>query len=239
MQIFYEPDILANGGFLNEEEAKHCIKVLRHKAGDEIYVIDGKGSRFLCQIAEASPKSCKLDILKTEKEAPSVEQCHIAIAPTKSIDRFEWFLEKSTEIGVDKITPILCKQSERKRIKLPRLERVIIAATKQSQRLWKPDIRELTDIYSFLEKDHPETRKYIAHCEENEKKELFSELQKGEPGDSVLILIGPEGDFSSEEIAKALSKGFQPVSLGKNRLRTETAGIAACMSVQLTRSYTK
>lgn len=237
MQIFYEPEILTNGGFLNEEEAKHCVKVLRHKTGDEIYVIDGKGSRFKCQIAETSPKSCKLTILNTEKEDPSVGKCHIAIAPTKSIDRFEWFLEKSTEIGIDKITPILCKQSERKRIKLPRLDRVLIAASKQSQRLWKPAITELTDVKEFLEQDHPETHKYIAHCEENERKELYPELQKRNAGEDVLILIGPEGDFSSEEISKALDKGFVPVSLGKNRLRTETAGIAACMSVQLTGAY--
>jgi len=239
MQIFYEPEILKNGAFLNEEEAKHCVKVLRHKAGDKISVIDGKGSRFLCEISEANPKSCGLTILETEKEPPSESKCHIAIAPTKSIDRFEWFLEKSTEIGIDKITPLLCKQSERKRIKLPRLERVLTAATKQSLRLWKPEISELTDIKDFLDTEHPEKYKFIAHCEEQERKELFLELQTRDNYEDVLILIGPEGDFTPEEINFAISKGFQPVSLGKNRLRTETAGIAACTSFQLTGSYYK
>ncbi|PWD97633.1 16S rRNA (uracil(1498)-N(3))-methyltransferase [Marinilabilia rubra] len=239
MQIFYDPDISTNGGFLNEEEAKHCVKVLRHKPGDKIFVIDGKGSRFHCEIAETSSKTCRLTILDTEK-APAVEgKCHIAIAPTKSNDRFEWFLEKSTEIGIDKITPLLCKQSERKRIKIPRLERVLTAATKQSLRLWKPDITELTDIKDFLNSDHQEKYKFIAHCEGKDRKELFNELQKRDNHEDVLILIGPEGDFTKEEIETALSKGFQPVSLGKNRLRTETAGIAACMAIQLTSSYYK
>lgn len=233
MQIFYEPDFLTNGGVLNEEESKHCIKVLRHKNGDHIHVIDGKGTRALCTITDASPKACKIKIEEKETHPPAKPYCHIAIAPTKSIDRFEWFLEKSTELGISKITPLLCHQSERKQIKLPRLERVITAATKQCLRLWRPSINELTNIREFLSSPHPEKHKFIAHCAENERKELLSELNKNTNLENVLILIGPEGDFSSEEIEMALASDFIPVVMGKNRLRTETAGIAACMLVTM------
>jgi 16S rRNA (uracil1498-N3)-methyltransferase len=237
MQIFYEADILTNGGVLNEEESKHCIKVLRHKNGDQIHVIDGKGTRALCTITEASPKACELKIEEKETKKPGKPACHIAIAPTKSIDRFEWFLEKSTELGIHKITPLLCHQSERKQLKLPRLERVVTAATKQCLRFWRPSITELTDIRDFLTFQHPEKHKFIAHCAENERKELLSELKKNTELEDVLILIGPEGDFSSGEIEMALANGFIPVVMGENRLRTETAGIVACMSVAMMSNY--
>jgi 16S rRNA (uracil1498-N3)-methyltransferase len=238
MQTFYEPEILANGGLLNEEESRHCIKVLRHKKGDIVYIIDGKGTRARCQIADASPHSCRVQIINMEKEDDSIRKCHVAIAPTKSIDRFEWFLEKSTELGIDKISPLICSQSERKNIKLSRLERVITAATKQSLRLWQPVIMDLINIQDFLNAEHSEQQKYIAHCDETDRKDLVTELQKHKGNESVLVLIGPEGDFSEEEINMAIANGFIPVSLGKNRLRTETAGIAACMSVYMTgRTY--
>lgn len=237
MQIFYEPDILTNGGVLNEEESRHCIKVLRHKNGDQIHIINGKGTRLLCTITDASPKVCKVQIEQQEYEEPEKPGCHIAIAPTKSIDRFEWFLEKSTELGIDKITPLLCHQSERKQIKLPRLERVLTAATKQCLRFWRPSITELTDFRSFINSTHPETYKFIAHCAEKERKELLSELKKNTKPEDILILIGPEGDFSPEEIETAIKNGFIPVVMGKNRLRTETAGIAACMSVKMPELY--
>jgi 16S rRNA (uracil1498-N3)-methyltransferase len=233
MHIFYEPDILINGGKLNEEESKHCIKVLRHKIGDNISIINGSGTRVLCSITEASPKACKVKIENTETKPPASGKCHIAIAPTKSIDRFEWFLEKSTELGIDKITPLLCFQSERKQIKPARLERVLIAATKQSLRLWKPVIEELTNLKNFLNSEHPEKQKFIAHCEESNRKMLLETLQKKDNNNDVLILIGPEGDFSQEEIKLALKNKFIPVSFGENRLRTETAGIYGCMAVKM------
>ncbi|MGQ1889961.1 16S rRNA (uracil(1498)-N(3))-methyltransferase [Thermophagus sp. OGC60D27] len=234
MQIFYDPDILKNEGILNEEESKHCIKVLRHKVGDVINVITGNGERLICTITDASPKACQLTVNRHETEDKPSSICHIAIAPTKSIDRFEWFLEKSTELGVDKITPILCKQSERKQIRLPRLEKVITAATKQSLRLWRPQITELTNIKDFLSSSHQEQLKFIAYCDDlQERKYLPSLLTNRNKEQSVLILIGPEGDFTNDEVQLAQKKGFIPISLGNNRLRTETAGIAACMAVKL------
>lgn len=233
MQIFFEPDILTNGGILNEEESRHCVKVLRHKTGDTIHVIDGKGTRAVCTITKASPNDCQVKIDTTETAQQPGTLCHIAIAPTKSIDRFEWFLEKSTELGINQITPLICQKSERKLLKHPRLERVITAATKQSLRLWRPTLNKIIAFSDFLNQQNPEKQKYIAHCEESDRKELFEELQKISANKDFLILIGPEGDFSDKEIKTALEKGFVPVTLGKTRLRTETAGIAACMMVNL------
>jgi 16S rRNA (uracil1498-N3)-methyltransferase len=235
MQIFYEPEILTNGGLLNEEESHHCIKVLRHSEGDIIKVINGKGVRVTGPITEASAKTCRISIENMEIEDEPVGKCHIAIAPTKSIDRFEWFLEKSTELGIDTITPLLCHQSERKHLRLQRLEKVLTAATKQSLRLWKPNITELTSIRDFLNSDLPESSKYIAYCDNREEQQYLPHLLKDrKDNDDVLILIGPEGDFSESEVLLAKEKGFISVSLGKNRLRTETAGIAACMAVKMT-----
>lgn len=234
MQTFYEPEILTNRGILNEEESRHCVKVLRHKTGDTIHIINGKGVRTTCIITDASAKACRVKIETKETEEEPEGKCHIAIAPTKSIDRFEWFLEKSTELGIDKITPILCHQSERKHIKLPRLEKVITAATKQSLRLWKPQISELTDIKDFLGSTSSKALKYIAYCDEKEERQYLARLLKNrDANDDVIILIGPEGDFTTKEIYQAKEKGFISVSLGKNRLRTETAGIAACMLVKM------
>lgn len=233
MHLFYEPDILTNGGTLSEDESKHCVKVLRHNNGDAIRIIDGKGTRVTATITDASPRACRVKTETTETKPPPTQQCHIAIAPTKSSDRFEWFLEKSTETGVDRITPLLCHQSERKQIKPQRLERVITAATKQSLRLWHPVLEELTSIKEFLQKDFPDAAKFIAYCETEDRKELVDELKKTGSEKEILVLIGPEGDFSEEEIRLAKEQGFVPVSLGPNRLRTETAGIAACMIVNL------
>ena len=233
MHLFYEPDILTNGGTLSEDESKHCVKVLRHQNGDAIRIIDGKGSRVTATITEASSKACRVKIESGETEPPPPQQCHIAIAPTKSSDRFEWFLEKSTETGIDRITPLLCRQSERKQIKPQRLDRVITAATKQSLRMWRPQMEEMTPIKDFLQRDFPDAAKFIAYCETEDRKELVDELKKTAEEKEIVVLIGPEGDFSEEEISLAKEKGFIPVSLGPNRLRTETAGIAACMIVNL------
>ncbi len=231
MHLFYEPDILNNGGKLSEEESKHCIKVLRHKAGDSIQIINGKGVRATVIITDASSRQCRVKIESMEEQAPPAATIHIAIAPTKSIDRFEWFLEKATELGADVITPLLCRQSERRQIKPARLEKVITAATKQSLRLWRPVLNPMTAFDKFLSTSHDESHQFIAHCTKDNKQELAHALKETTLG-SVLILIGPEGDFSSEEIELALQKGFVPVSLGVNRLRTETAGIAACNMIK-------
>ncbi|SFE36264.1 16S rRNA (uracil(1498)-N(3))-methyltransferase [Thermophagus xiamenensis] len=240
MHVFYDPDILNNSGILNEEESRHCVKVLRHKEGDLIKVITGQGECYTCTIIEASVKRCRLKIESRESAKKSSTVCHIAIAPTKSIDRFEWFIEKSTELGIDKITPILCHQSERKQIRLSRLEKVIISATKQSLRFWKPSITELTNLKDFLLANHPEKLKFIAYCDEKvERQPLSAQLLDRDKTQSVLILIGPEGDFTEEEVTIAIDQGFIPISLGRNRLRTETAGISACMTVRLMESLHK
>jgi 16S rRNA (uracil1498-N3)-methyltransferase len=233
MHLFYEPNILTNNGMLNDEESRHCIKVLRHHSGDTIHVIDGKGTKAVCTITNASSKSCEVKIEETELQHPPEQKCHIAIAPTKSIDRFEWFLEKSTELGVDEITPLFCHQSERKHLKLPRLERVITAATKQSLRLWRPKINPMVGVFDFLEQQHSEQQKFIAHCEGSTRIELVEHLRQTGNREDALILIGPEGDFSEEEIKKALKNGYEAAALGENRLRTETAGIVACMIVKM------
>ncbi len=231
MHLFYEPEILKNGGKLSEEESRHCVKVLRHKAGDAVQIINGKGVRATGIITDASPRQCVVEIESMEEQTTPAFTIHIAIAPTKSIDRFEWFLEKATELGVDTITPLLCHHSERRQIKPPRLEKVITAATKQSLRLWRPVLKPMITFNQFLSAAHNEPHLFIAHCTKDNRQELAHALKETTLG-SVLILIGPEGDFSSEEIEHALQKGFVPVSLGANRLRTETAGIAACNMVK-------
>lgn len=233
MHIFYEPEILNNDGLLNEDESRHCVKVLRHSKGDSIQIIDGKGSRMTATIIDASPRACRVKAVSQETATPPLQKCHIAIAPTKSSDRFEWFLEKSTELGIDRITPILCRQSERKQIKPQRLERVITAATKQSLRLWRPQLAPMQSLKDFLQTELSQKNRFIAYCEEKDRKELIDELKHVVKDEEILVLIGPEGDFSREEIEMAIKTGFTPVSLGVNRLRTETAGIAACMTIKL------
>lgn len=230
MHLFFTPDITDNDYTLNEIESKHCIKVLRLKVNDHIQLIDGKGNFYQAQIANADPKRCKVNITKIIKEfSKRNHYLHIAIAPTKNIDRFEWFLEKATEIGIDEITPILCEHSERKIIKPERLEKVIISAIKQSLKAYKPKLNELTNYRDFIEQNF-DGIKYIAHCEENEKETLKLNYNLG---NNVLILIGPEGDFSPTEIILAKQNNFKEISLGESRLRTETAGVVACHTVNL------
>jgi 16S rRNA (uracil1498-N3)-methyltransferase len=234
MQLFYEPEILENGGKLNEEESHHCVKVLRHKVGDPLQIINGKGLRADGILTLASPRECVVAIESVENQPPPAFKSHIAIAPTKSIDRFEWFLEKATELGIDEITPLLCQQSERKHIKPFRLEKVITSATKQSLRLWRPVLNPMITLSEFLNLPHAAPHQFIAHCTEDQKQLLSHEIKERPLGD-VMVLIGPEGDFSTTEIELALKKGLIPVSLGINRLRTETAGIAACHIIQVVR----
>jgi 16S rRNA (uracil1498-N3)-methyltransferase len=229
MQLFYNPSL--DNSFkqfsFSSEESKHIIKVLRKKEGDILNITNGKGYLFEAEILEANPKKCKAQIVNTEKTIPRLHTLHLAVAPTKMNDRFEWFLEKATEIGVTEITPILCEHSERKVIKLERLEKVIQSAMKQSLQTYLPKLNPLTTYKDFLKKPSGDLT-FIAHCEDEEKAELKRRLAADK---DVVILIGPEGDFSSSEISLAYDKGFTPVSLGRNRLRTETAAIYACTVV--------
>lgn len=205
------------------------MKVLRKVEGDDVYITNGRGSIFTAKILVADPKKCKAQIVSEEKKIPRLHSLHLAVAPTKMKDRFEWFLEKATEIGINEITPILCQRSERKNIKLERFERILQAATKQSLQAFLPVLNPLTSFDDFISSQQ-DALQFIAHCDEGEKSELKRRLQADK---DAVILIGPEGDFSPEEIKKALDQGYRPVSLGQNRLRTETAAIVACATVAL------
>ena len=230
MHIFYTPDIKDSKYQLNEEESKHCIRVLRLKNGDTVNLIDGKGGFYLAEITDDHPKRCSLKIIKTEKEYGKRNySLHVAVAPTKNIERYEWFLEKSTEIGVDYFIPFISKQSERKVIKPERLNKIINAAVKQSIHAYRPKLDNLIKFKDLININF-NGKKFIAHCFDNEKAYLKNLVRQG---DKVLILIGPEGDFTLEEVEQAKAKGFIEVSLGESRLRTETAGIVAVHTVAL------
>lgn len=230
MHLFYTPDLSGELYYLNETESKHCIRVLRLSTNDHIQLIDGNGGFFTAKIIDPNPKKCKVEIIETKKEyGKRNHYLHLAIAPTKNMDRFEWFLEKATEIGIDEITPLLCEHSERKILKSDRLEKVIISAVKQSIKAYKPRLNEIIPIKDFLSQKF-EAEKYIAHCEEDEKVQLKNIYKKGQ---NSIILIGPEGDFSTTEIELAKKNNFQDISLGESRLRTETAGVVACHTINL------
>lgn len=228
-QLFYAPDIEVTSE-LPEEESQHCVRVLRLKEGDRITITDGKNSFYTATLENAHPKHCRVHI--TEKKPQKLlwdYTIHIAIAPTKNMDRMEWFVEKATEIGVNTITCLRCHHSERREIKLQRLSKIAISAMKQSQKPSLPKINEMIDFKKFIIQDFDE-HKMIAHCVED-KKQLIKDIYR--PNSNILILIGPEGDFSHEEINSALSHGFAPISLGKSRLRTETAALTACQTIHI------
>ena len=233
MYLFYTPDI-ETSHFLSEEESAHCVRVLRYEKGDEILLTDGRGSTYQARITNPHPRHCEFEIISQEKQQKTHNiYLHIAIAPTKNIDRLEWMVEKCTEIGVDEITPLLCRFSERKNLRNDRLEKIILSAAKQSLTPYLPKLNELTDFASLMQKYGKEAQdmdKYIAHCYKDEKRELKDALRKGR---DVLILIGPEGDFSEQEVEQAIQEGFVPVGLGRSRLRTETAGVVACHTAVL------
>jgi len=229
MHLFYCPDISDHLYTLNEDESKHCIRVLRLQKRDIIHLTDGKGKLFRTTLIDDHPKHCTVEILETKSEYGKRNfNLHMAVAPTKNISRYEWFLEKATEIGINHITPIICEHSERKEVKVNRLERVVLAALKQSLKAYMPVIDEATKFNELLKKDF-EGQKFIAYCEGETK--LLKQVYKA--GNNALILIGPEGDFSPEEVGLAEKAGFIPVSLGSSRLRTETAAIAACHTFNL------
>ena len=230
MSLFYVPNLIS-AHVLPEEESLHAVKVLRLQSGDAITVVDGVGGYYEAQITRPHPKHCEFEIVKSIAGFGKRDyKLHIAIAPTKNIERLEWFIEKATEIGIDEITPIICRFSERKVIKADRLEKIIVSAAKQSVKAYFPKLNPLCTFDELL-KSHKASQKFIAHCYDEDKKLLQNEIQKSS---DILILIGPEGDFSKEEVQKALTTGFVPVSLGDSRLRTETAGVVACCTVAFT-----
>jgi 16S rRNA (uracil1498-N3)-methyltransferase len=228
MAIFYIPDILTNP-CLSEEESVHCVRVLRLGEGEEIDLIDGRGNFYRARIVQAHPKHCQVKILSQTPEKAGPFLAHIAVAPTKNFDRIEWFVEKATEIGVGGFLFMNSRFSERKNLKMERVEKIVVAALKQSMKALKPQIGTLTD-FNKLVKQPFDGQKYICHCNPGEKPLLNSVCMPGTP---VLVLIGPEGDFSAEEVALALENGFKAVSLGETRLRTETAAFVAAHIVQL------
>lgn len=229
MQLFYNPDLdAASESFsFDREESKHIIKVLRKKDSDILYVTNGKGDLFKTEITFASDNKCTVKVVSHQMvSAPNV-RLHLAVAPTKMNDRYEWFLEKATEIGISEITPIICEHSERRQINTDRLDKILISAMKQSNQYYLPKRNEPIALKEFL-KIPLDGQLFIAHCEETQKQSLKNRLKTNE---DVTVLIGPEGDFSEKEIELALQNHYIPVMLGETRLRTETAAIVACHSV--------
>lgn len=229
MQLFYNSEIHNNNSefSFSKEESNHIIKVLRKNSGDILHITNGKGELFKAQITIANIKKCVVTIISKTVHSRKNYQLHLAVSPTKMNDRYEWFLEKATEIGIDSITPIICDHSERKFIKAERFEKILQAAMKQSLSLYIPKLHPAIPLKAFLEQDF-NGQLFIAHCEETNKKSLKHELKSNY---DTTILIGPEGDFSTKEIELAIEKNFTPVTLGNTRLRTETAAIVACHSV--------
>jgi 16S rRNA (uracil1498-N3)-methyltransferase len=229
MQIFYAPGIIGNYWVLDEKESRHCVRVLRMTEGTPVKLIDGKGNLYEGIINKADPKACEIGINKVISDFEKRNyRLHIAISPVKNPERFEWFIEKSVEIGIDEITPLICKNTEKQRIKPERINNIIISAMKQSLKAGITILNEATSFENFIRKDF-KGEKMICHCNSApERDKIDHEYTKD--ADAV-ILIGPEGDFSDNEITRAVAAGFKPVHLGKSRLRTETAGVAACHSI--------
>mgnify|MGYP006152211437 FL=1 len=229
MQLFYNSNIKSDDKsfFFDKEESKHIVKVLRKKESDKIFLTNGLGCLFESEIISASEKKCEIRIANVRFFEPTSYHIHIAVAPTKMNDRLEWFLEKATEIGIHEITPIICDNSERKVYKIDRAEKIVQSAMKQSLQMYLPKINEPISYSQFV-KQTIDGQKFIAHCEETERKAFQNEVK---PNEKVTILIGPEGDFSTKEIKLALENQFIPVTLGNTRLRTETAALVACHTI--------
>ncbi len=230
MQLFYNPALTetTENFTFDREESKHIVKVLRKQEGDILHVTNGLGFIFTVEIVIGMDTKCQVKIISAEKQKPLDYKLHLAVAPTKMNDRYEWFLEKATEIGVTSITPIICERSEKKHIKSDRFEKIIQSAAKQSLQSYCPILNEAISLKEFIKNNSKSGTLLIAHCEETDKKSLKSVLKKG---DEITLLIGPEGDFSDNEIKLAIENGYIPVTLGDTRLRTETAAIVGCHSV--------
>lgn len=223
MRLFYSPNIEVSNA-LSEDESRHAIKVLRLKIGDEVVVLDGKGHSFVAEIIDANAKKCALKIKSKELHKARPYSVEIIVAPTKNADRIEWFLEKATEIGIDKITLIQTDRSERKKVRIDRLEKIAISAMKQSKTFHLPFVSELESFDDIISKSF-DGQRFVAHCIEDDKTHLKTQVKLKS---NYQILIGPEGDFTTEEIALAIENGFEPVTFGENRLRTETAALYSC-----------
>jgi len=235
MIIFYSPDIAACQE-LTEEDSGHAVRVLRHKEGDSVVIVDGLGHFYEAHIVSAHPKHCSVEIDKVIKENHWPYYVEIGVAPTKNLDRMEWFLEKATEMGLDRFVPLKCRFSERKELKTERMKKIAISAMKQSLKATMPKIEEMIDIKKYL-KDDFDGQKFIAHCFRDSERKLLS--KQIVPGSKVRILIGPEGDFSEEEIQLALDNGYIPISLGDQRLRTETAALASVHTIHVINELSK
>lgn len=230
-RYFYHPTPLDLE--LPAEEAAHATRVLRMKEGDDICIMDGKGTFYDAVITEASNHHCRYNITEAKPQHPEWQgHIHIAVAPTKNLDRMEWFVEKATEIGMNRLTLLDCRFSERRQVKTARLERIVVAAMKQSHKAWKPEIEEMQGFANFVKRTDLPARRFIAHCYDSEKLLLSRLLLNTEPCDT-LVMIGPEGDFSIDEVKLAEQNGFQSISLGTSRLRTETAALAATHIMRL------
>jgi len=232
-RYFYVPDA-ASQTELPSEEATHATRVLRLKEGDELFLMDGVGNFYRATLTIASSHHCYYDIQEVLPQQPLWKgRLHLAIAPTKLMDRIEWMTEKVTEVGIDELSFLDCQFSERKIVKQPRIEKIVVAAMKQSRKAWKPVVNEMMCFSAFITTPR-EGRKYIAHCyEEIPRTYLFDELQQPTSTADATVLIGPEGDFSITEVKQAVDAGYVSVHLGPSRLRTETAGLSALMMMQL------
>lgn len=230
MQLFYAPDFEPPLFTLGEEESAHCLRVLRLGCGDTVHITDGRGNLYGCEIVEARPRACTVRVVTTAAEyGRRPYRLELAVAPTKNNDRYEWLLEKATEVGVDAVVPLLCARSERRIFKRERGEKIIVAAMKQSLKAYCPQLHELTPFEAFVRTPF-DGRRFIAHCDapqsEAGRRFLPAAVAKSE---NMRILIGPEGDFSPEEITFALANGYEEISLGDQRLRTETAAVVAAV----------
>lgn len=233
MRFFYVPNVQDNGE-LPEEEAMHALRVLRLKSGDEIMLTDGIGNFYKAEITVAATRKCVFKLLETIPQTPIWRgHLHLVVSPTKMMERMEWLVEKATEIGFDRISFINCDNSERRVIKVKRLEKIAVSAMKQSRKAWKPIIDEIVS-FDELVAESTEGLRYIAHCyEEIKKVDLFNQLSISDKDEDVIVFIGPEGDFSLSEVKKAIDAGFVSVSLGESRLRTETAALYSVMMANL------
>ena len=234
-RYFFVPDA-AHQTELPTEEAMHATRVLRLKAGDEIFLMDGVGNYYRAQVTIAATHHCYYEILEHLPQEPEWKgHLHLAIAPTKMMDRMEWLVEKATEIGVDEISFLNCKFSERRLLKLPRLEKIVISAVKQSHKAWNPVLHEMVSFKDFIRQPR-EGGKFIAHCyDQIPRTYLFDELRKSSAPEELTVMIGPEGDFSIDEVKDAVEAGYQSVHLGTSRLRTETAGLSAVMMMRISK----
>lgn len=243
MHIFFQSDLTQNEIFLNEEESKHCVRVLRMKKGDEVELIDGKGTSAIAKIIDDNPKRCLLKIINRKSQIVNRKyHLHIAIAPTKNFDRMEWFIEKAVEVGIDEISFIECKNSERVKVNMQRCEKVAISAMKQSKQFWLPKLNDVIPYGKIF--DNSDLRNYaisqfrfIAICETDIKQTLHHFIPSSPHLQKITIFIGPEGDFTKEEVELSIQNNFKTVSFGENRLRTETAALYACMAINILSSH--